>query len=188
MTDCNERYLNSSHWLKMLASLLLLFLPLQSFAQEDRELRVGLAECPPFVIKENGTHSGLAVYLWEQVADELGLQYSYSEYALGSLLEVIHNADESQMPDVGISCTSVTAEREQWIDFSHSFDETYTAIAVRQTTIWTGIKRFFSDPRVLNAIFIVLGVAALIGLVFYLLEHRINKKLFSSDSTAGRGI
>ena len=65
MTDCNERYLNSSHWLKMLASLLLLFLPLQSFAQEDRELRVGLAECPPFVIKENGTHSGLAVYLWE---------------------------------------------------------------------------------------------------------------------------
>jgi polar amino acid transport system substrate-binding protein len=38
----------------------------------------------------------------------------------------------------------------------------------------------------LKAILIVLFVASLIGAVFYLLERRTNKKLFSSDSITGR--
>jgi len=72
------------------------------------------------------------------------------------------------------------------IDFSHSFNETYTAIAVRQTTLWSAITGFLTSPRVLNALFIVLGIAILIGGIFYLLEHRTNKKLFASDSIPGR--
>ena len=149
-------------------------------------LTVAVAECPPFVIVENGQYSGLAVYLWEQVGREMGLNWKYVEYDLGSLLETIRNKDQAELPDVGISCTSVTAEREELIDFSHSFNETYTAIAVRQTALWSVVTRFFTSPRVLNAILIVLGIAALIGAVFYLLEHRTNKKLFSSNSFLGR--
>ena len=62
--------------------LLLLFVALtittSTFAQvqqadETVHLNVALAECPPFVIYDNGTYSGLAVYLWEQVGQELGL-------------------------------------------------------------------------------------------------------------------
>lgn len=153
--------------------------------QTDR-LQVAVAECPPFVIIDNGRFSGLAVFLWERVGSELGLSWEYSEYPLGSLLEIISNADKTQLPDVGISCTSVTSEREEMIDFSHSFNETYTAIAVRQTTLWSAVTGFFASPQVLKAILIVLGIAVLIGAVFYLLEHRINKKLFSSDSIIGR--
>ena len=149
-------------------------------------LTVAVAECPPFVIVENGQYSGLAVYLWEQVGREMGLNWKYAEYSLGNLLETIRNKDQTELPDVGISCTSVTAEREELIGFSHSFNETYTAIAVRQTTLWSVVTRFFTSPRVLNAILIVLGIAALIGAVFYLLEHRTNKKLFSSNSFLGR--
>jgi len=151
-------------------------------------LKVGLAECPPFVIFDNGTYSGLAVYLWEQVGQEMGLTWEYTEYPLGTMLEVIRSGDESRLPDVGISCTSVTAEREKLIDFSHSFNETYTAIAVRQTTLWSAIVAFFANPNVLKALFIVLGVAILIGAVFFLLEHKTNKKLFSSDTAVGRFI
>ena len=139
-------------WLSLLVSA-------PSWSQ-TQTLTVGVAECPPFVIFENGSYTGLGVYLWEQVGKELGLQWEYEEYPLGSLLEVIRNEDRSLMPDLGISCTSVTSEREQWIDFSHSFNETYTAIATRQNTLWSAIKRFFSDPRVLHALLIVLGVAA----------------------------
>jgi len=150
------------------------------------KLTVAVAECPPFVIFENGQYSGLAVYLWEQIGREMGLSWNYAEYGLGDLLEVINNTDSAELPDVGISCTSVTAEREELIDFSHSFNETYTAIAVRQTTLWSAITGFFTSPQVLNALFIVLGIAVLIGAVFYLLEYRINKKLFSSNSIVGR--
>lgn len=149
-------------------------------------LSVALAECPPFVIFDNGQYSGLAVYLWEQVGQEMGLSWDYAEYPLGALLETITNTNNADLPDVGISCTSVTAEREELIDFSHSFNETYTAIAVRETTLWSAVTGFFASPQVLNALLIVLGIAALIGAVFFLLEHRINKKLFSSSTILGR--
>ena len=150
------------------------------------KLTVAVAECPPFVIVENGRYSGLAVYLWERIGSEMGLSWNYVEYPLGELLENIKHTDQTKIADVGISCTSVTAEREELIDFSHSFNETYTAIAVRQTTLWSAITGFLTSPAVLNALFIVLGLAILIGGVFYLLEHRNNKKLFSSNTIMGK--
>jgi polar amino acid transport system substrate-binding protein len=155
-------------------------------SQATTPLTVGIAECPPFVIFENGKYSGLAIYLWEQVGEELGLEWNYTEYPLGDLLEIITNTDKSKLPDVGVSCTSVTSRREELIDFSHSFNETYTAIAVRETTLWTAITSFLTSPQVLKAILIVLGAAILIGAIFYLLEHRTNKKLFSSETLLGR--
>ena len=149
-------------------------------------MTVGVAECPPFVISENGKFSGLGIYLWEKAASELGYSWEYVEYPLGSLLETIRSFDPHDLPDVGISCTSVTAEREEVIDFSHSFHETYTAIAVRQTTLWSAVKGFFSNTRVLKAILIILAIAACIGAIFYLLEHKNNKKLFAHGTLLGR--
>ena len=63
-------------------------------------LTVALAECPPFVIFENGQYSGLAVFLWEKVGNELGLSWNYAEYSLGSLLETITDPDHTRPPDV----------------------------------------------------------------------------------------
>ena len=162
-----------------------------AFTAEDKErsttpLTVAVAECPPFVIFENGHYSGLAVFLWERVGSELGLDWRYVEFSLGDLLKSISDKDQIDFPDVGVSCASVTAERERLIDFSHSFNETYTAIAVRQTSLWSAVTGFFASPQVVKGILIILGIAVLIGAVFFLLEHRINKKLFSSDSIAGR--
>lgn len=162
----------------------------RAWAQADENpgapLTVGLAECPPFVMLEGAQPYGLGVYLWEKVGTELGLDWKYTEFTLGELLHAIRSADGAGLPDVSISCTSVTAEREKYIDFSHSFHETYTAIAVRQTTLWEAIKGFFAHPRVFKALFVVLGLAVVIGLVFFLLEHRSNKKLFSHPTVLGR--
>lgn len=180
-------------YFRLLLFVVALTITPSSFAQdrgadETVHLNVALAECPPFVIFDNGTYSGLAVYLWEQIGQESGFTWKYTEYPLGDLLDMVPEWDESHTPDVGISCISVTAEREQLIDFSHSFNETYTAIAVRQNSLWSAIVGFFSNPRVLKAFFIVLGIAVLIGAVFFLLEHRTNKKLFSTDTVVGRFI
>jgi polar amino acid transport system substrate-binding protein len=77
-------------------------------ATQDR-LTVAVAECPPFVIIEDGEYSGLAVYLWEQVGKQMGLSWDYAEYSLGDLLETIGDTEKAGLPDVGVSCTSVTA-------------------------------------------------------------------------------
>ena len=154
--------------------------------EESAPLTVAVAECPPFVIVENGRYSGLAIFLWEQVGQELGLSWEYAEYPLGSMLELIKSSDSPDLPDVGVSCMSITAEREKLVDFTHSFNETYTAIAVRETTVWAAVKGFFSRPEVLSVIGIILAAATLIGIVFYLLEHRVNKKLFAHHTRLGR--
>lgn len=151
-----------------------------------RHLNVGVAECPPFVIIEEGEISGLAVYLWEQVGEDLGLSWDYTEFPLGSMLEIVSTGDQARLPDVGISCTSVTAEREAVIDFSHSFNETYTAVAVKETSLGSAIVGFFASPIITKAVLILLGIAVLIGAAFWLLENKNNKKLFAHHTVLGR--
>ena len=169
----------------------MLMMSLPAFSQHtdtasNAKLTVAVAECPPFVMIEEGQYTGLAVMLWERVASEMGLRWEFTEYSLGDLLKSIKNEDKSELPDVGVSCTSVTAEREKLIDFSHSFHETYTAIAVKQTTLWSAVTGFLTSPHVLKGILIILGIALLIGAVFFLLEHKNNKKLFSHPTFLGR--
>ena len=137
---------------------------------------------------DNGEYSGLAIYLWEQVGREMGLSWEYSEHSLGGILESIQDMDPANTIDVGISCISVTAEREKHIDFAHSFTETHTAIAARQTSIGSAVTGLLTSPKLWTAFLIILGVAAVIGVVFFLLEHKKNKKLFSTKTAVGRSV
>jgi polar amino acid transport system substrate-binding protein len=156
-------------------------------ASEHGKLLVAAAPCPPFVIKESGNFTGLGVYLWDQVAKQMGVQYEFTEHTLHGMLTAISGGLKASRPaDVGISCLSITAEREKVIDFSHSFHETYTGIAVKQRTVTDIVKGFFTNPAIWRALGIVLGVAVLIGGIFYLLEHKINPKLYSMQGSGGK--
>ena len=66
------------------------------------KLTVAVAECPPFVIVEDGRYSGLAVYLWERIGSETGLEWEYVEYPLARLLETITSEDQNKLPDVEV--------------------------------------------------------------------------------------
>ena len=50
------------------------------------------------------------------------------------------------------------------------------------------ITGFFTSPIVLRGVAIVLGVAALLGILFYLLENRDNPKLYTTTFGKGRGV
>lgn len=151
-------------------------------------LKVILADCPPFVMEQDGRYTGLAVHLWEEVGRELGLTWEYELLPLGEVLESIADAQHLTSRDVGVSCISITAERERVIDFSHSFNETHTAIAVRETGLREAVIGFLTHPNVWKAFLLVLAAAAVIGLSFFMLEHKDNKKLFSDPSKLGRSI
>lgn len=183
-----KRSSNAGHAIArfLLLVLGLVWLSAASAQQADQRLDVALAECPPFVVIDGDRHSGLAVWLWEQVGGEMGLSWDYSTAPLGELLNRVQTSLPEDLPDVGITCASVTAEREQYIDFSHSFTETYTAIAVRETTLFSAVVGFLTSPAVIRALLIIIGVAAAIGAVFWLLEHNQNKKLFAHDTRLGR--
>lgn len=150
------------------------------------KLLVAAAPCPPFVISENGELSGLGIFLWDRVAQQMGIEYEFVEVPLGDMLTAITNEDSKRGADVGISCLSITAEREKIIDFSHSFHETYTGIAVKERGLLDILKGLVANPAIWQALGFVLAVAALVGGVFYALERNLTPKLYSMEGPLGR--
>ena len=151
-----------------------------------QELSVVVSHCPPFVIVENGKYSGLGIKLWEKVAAELGVSYSIFDGKLADILDAIASSQTKMRADVAISCLSITAEREKITDFSHAFYETYTGIAVNEVGITGTLTAALTSPVVLRALAIVILIAALVGGLFYALEHKQNDKLYSMKSRSGK--
>jgi len=152
---------------------------------ESQELIIGTYECPPFAMRESdGSWSGLGILLWEEVADQLGRPYSFEELPLSDLLD----AAEAGRIDVGVSCISITPEREERVDFSHSLHETHLAIAVRDEPVWVALAQILTDANTLYWLGVLVLVASCIGGIYYLLEHRINPKIYSRPTALGRGL
>jgi len=151
-------------------------------------INVGSYHCPPFVMSlhESGrpqtTSTGLSILLWQRIANSLDLQYQVKNYALQDLLDEI----ESGNIEVGISCISITPERELVMDFSHSFYETHLAIAVKEKGYLSSFIDLVTNTTLLIIIAIILTMAGFIGWIFYRLEHNINNKLYSMPSKLGQ--
>lgn len=75
----------------------------------------------------DGSYEGLSILLWQRIAETLNLEYQFEQHSLKELLTAV----ETGKANVGVSCISITPERERVIDFSHSFYETHLAIAVK---------------------------------------------------------
>ena len=151
-------------------------------------INVGSYHCPPFVmsIQDNGRpqppSTGLSILLWERIAESIDLQYKLRDYTLKGLLEAVENGSI----EVGISCITITPERELRMDFSHSFYETHLAIAVKQKGYLASFINIITNTTLLLVVGIILICAGLIGWTFYLLEHKVNHKLYSMPSTGAQ--
>jgi polar amino acid transport system substrate-binding protein len=171
--------------MRALIGLLLWFalVPAGADAAAPAPLRVATYECPPFVVAEDaGGYAGLSSALWDGIARDLGLDYRFVERDLVATLEQV----AAGAVDIGLSCISITPEREEVLDFSHAFYETHLAIAAREEGVLALVANVFSDPGVLKALGIILGLSAVVGGVFYALEHRWNDKIYSTKTAFGR--
>lgn len=92
-----------------------------------QDVRVVTVERPPFATLQNGSFTGFSIELWRAVAAELqqGSQFEQVEAFSEMLRKVID--DEV---DVAVANISITAEREQVLDFSHTIFESGLQIMV----------------------------------------------------------
>lgn len=148
-------------------------------------LVVGTKQAPPFAMREGtGEWTGISIELWRDVAAELGLDYELREVELQGLIDGLLDGSL----DVSVAALTVTAEREERIDFSHPF---YTsglgiAVAARQRSAWmTALRRLFSLDflKALASLALVLLVA---GFLVWLFERRANAEQFGG--TPGKGL
>jgi polar amino acid transport system substrate-binding protein len=143
---------------------LFLLIPFPLCAQrEDGPIRVAARVCPPFVIKDTGQYSGISIYLWDKIAESKGLEYTVEEYGLDEMLETV----VQDKADIAVSCLSMTQKREEIIYLSHPFFETHLSIAVKQQGFLHTLKNFFFNKKLLFVVGLIVGVAAMIGGIFY---------------------
>jgi ABC-type proline/glycine betaine transport system substrate-binding protein/ABC-type amino acid transport substrate-binding protein len=107
-------------------------------------LRVVTKRFEPFVIYQDKQYTGFSIELWEKIAESLGMPYElYGVNTIAKLLDEV----ERGAADVAIAGISITAEREQILDFSHAFFETGLQIMVPESSgsvIGEVVSRIFS--------------------------------------------
>lgn len=92
-------------------------------------LTVGVYVHPPFVMEENGVFTGMAVELWEWLADRLDLESNYIE--INTITELV-DAVEVGTIDVALTNLTISRDRAERIDFTHPWFDAGQRIMVRE--------------------------------------------------------
>lgn len=165
-----------------------LFCSFSGGAQEKENTKnaftVGVAGSSPFVTGE-GNQQGISVELWEEIAQDLGLQYKSKTFEdIPMALEALKSGEI----DAIVGPVSITAERSKEVVFSQPYYESGLSILSRpqEPTLWDRVKPFFNTK-----FFIALGtflfILAVVGLFLWLAERKNNPDEFSSHPLKGIG-
>ncbi len=153
-------------------------------AETPRELVVGVKEAPPFTMKNpEGQWTGLSVELWERIAQHLKYKFRYVEATtVPDLLDGVAGGKF----DIGVGAITVTAEREQVVDFTQAFYTTGLGIAVPlvSSMSWVPVVRAMTSFGFLQAVLGLLGLALLAGVLMWVFERRQNEN-FSGGVSKG---
>jgi len=150
-------------------------------------LIVGVRHTPPFAIRdEQGEWHGVSIALWRHIATQLGLTFVIQEHAT---VTALFDALASGKTQVAIGALTMTAEREEKVDFSHAFYTGGLGIAAKQgetAGLFAVIMRLFSW-EFLSAIAALLALLALVGVLIWLFERRHNPAQFGGGTANGVG-
>ena len=152
-------------------------------------LVVGLTQSPPFCMRgEDGSWSGVSVELWQWIAADLGIDTEFRESTVTGLFD---DLAPGRPLDVSIGALTITAEREDRLDFSLSFFLSGLGVAVKTAPGAGGFLAWLGRLLIWNFWRIVAALAAslvLVALLVWALEHKSNPKEFGGNGKAHRGI
>ncbi|MGJ3241658.1 MAG: transporter substrate-binding domain-containing protein [Opitutales bacterium] len=147
---------------------------------------VGVTDSPPFSYQdEDGAWTGMTFALWDAIAADLGIAYELKPYSLPGLLEAVKTGEA----EVAAAALVTTAEREQFMDFSHSFYASGLSIATEQEGGFPWglfFRRIFSWPF-WAALFSLSVLLCAVGFAIWLVERKKNPEQFGGDTLKGIG-
>ena len=129
--------------------------------QLPQKLRVVTKRFEPFVTYENGEYLGFSMDLWAELAQEWGIDYEiYGVNSIAKLLDEIKRG----AADVGIAGISITAGREQELDFSHPYYLTGLQIMVlpKNISLWSTLVANIQNIVTSRKLYYGLGIFLLI--------------------------
>ena len=155
------------------------FLLLIATSAKGAPLKIGVHEKPPFAIKNgDGTWSGLAIDVWQQVAKSTGLSYELVEVPFEEIRQRV--ADGSL--DAAVGEIDVSAQDQKLMDFTQPYLISSLGVAVKGRkwkSLWMeAIEDFFNWTvgRFIAGIFVTM---LLVSVVIWLAERRHHSGHFS---------
>ncbi len=149
-------------------------------AQEASDtLLIGYTQAPPFIIEEEGSREGINIWLWEKVAEDLGLKYKLQRMGFAEMLEALKQGEI----DVSINPLTITSERSKKMDFTHTyFSSNSTIVVYNSSSLQKGYQflRAFFNVNFLRAFFALLLIIILFGIAIWIFEKRVNPSHFRS--------
>jgi polar amino acid transport system substrate-binding protein len=150
-------------------------------------IKVVTRNIEPFSFEQGGRRVGFAMELWDQIAREAGIQY---EVTTADTAQAMVDAVQAKTADAGVAALSVTAKREQIIDFSQPFYEAGLQVLVAggSAGVMDSIKQLVGN--LLNwkliGMFMLLVLAMLVISHFvWMYEHKINEDMWPKDYRQG---
>lgn len=145
---------------------------------------IGTRVAAPFVMAEDGGYAGLSVALWSHVAERLELPYVFEERDLEALLTGVEDGSLY----ASVAALTVTAEREERVDFTHPFFTSGLGIAVphRPAGFVQAVLRLFS-LEFLWVFGLLGGLLLFWGGLVWLFERAENEEEFGGTAAQGIG-
>lgn len=140
-------------------------------AGQNHVLVIGTKISPPFAMKsDDGAWTGISIELWRRIAAELHLKYRFKEVSLD---ELIDGTAEHRL-DGAIAAITVTAGRDDRVDFSQPYFSTGTSIAVRRLSVfdWVRLAEGLVSLRLLEMLVLLVAAVILVGFIIWLIERR----------------
>ncbi len=151
----------------------------------QRSLVIGTKEAAPFAMKSSdGQWSGISIDLWRRIAEEKNLPYRFvEEQTVQGLVDGVAKGKF----DVAAAALTVTAAREDLLDFTAPFYATGLGIAVAAGGVasWTPVVRALTSFGFMQAVLALIGLALLVGLVVWFFERRHNEEF---GGTVAKGL
>lgn len=149
-------------------------------------MAIATRHVPPFAIHaSDGSWEGISIDLWREIARDLDLAYEFHETDLKSMVQGLQDGRY----DAAVAALTMTAEREQVIDFTHPFYYSGLGIAIRAKTSsgWTSVLRRVASAGFAKAVAALALLLFLVGLLVWLFERRRNPEQFGGKAAGGIG-
>ncbi len=135
---------------------------------KDNILTVDIEITAPCVMHYKKTYIGFDIELWEEIAKELELEFTYNETDLKGIFKDLVEGNA----DVALSCITVTEEREKIVDFSHHYLDSGLRIMVLNKTKFNllGSLKLIFSPIVLKSLTYIGLFIIVCGHIFWWVE------------------
>jgi ABC-type amino acid transport substrate-binding protein len=161
--------------------------PAAPVAVAGEKVRVVTRNLEPFSFEKTGRRVGFAAELWDQVARETEMQY---EIQVVNTAQEIIDALKNKTADVGVGALSVTAKREEVIDFSQPFYESGLQVLVAGAggsftdSIFSLLRNLF-NLQLIGMFLLLLAAMFVISHLVWRYEHKVNEDQWPQSYKSG---